>query len=212
MRRTTAARGLAAAAVACLLSGAAGAQGPTYNAARPPAQPPPQQAQQPAGQSDATKLTPQQTLDRLFVSHAAMAAVANDQLGHLAAKKAVNPAVRRFGMEAIDLARTNAAELQLLAKELKVLLPDKLPGEAQATIDKVAALEGKELDRRVLTEMWSQNNRDRSLYKRLAEQAQDEHVRAWGVKALEQAGLRQKLVKDLTMRVVGAPASGGPGR
>jgi hypothetical protein len=141
-----------------------------------------------------------------------MAAVANDQLGHLAAKKAAHPAVRRFGMEIIDYARTNTADLQVLAKQLNMPLPDTHPGEEQATINKIAALEGKDLDRRVLTEMWSQNNRDRSLYKRLAEQAQDERVRAWGVKALEEASVRQKLVKDMTLKVVGAPAAPAPGR
>jgi len=84
--------------------------------------------------------------DADFVNKAAIAGMAEVELGKLALKQSSDAEVKKFAQHMIDDHTKANDELKALAKKKNMQVPDKLDSEHQATVDRLAKLKGEEFD------------------------------------------------------------------
>lgn len=98
--------------------------------------------------------------DRMFLRHVAQGGLAEVKLGRLAAEKATNEDVKKFGQKmADDHARINVV-LQRIADDMGVDLPTKISRPQQVEYDKLSALSGTDFDKEYLTYETADHHRD----------------------------------------------------
>ncbi len=88
--------------------------------------------------------------DKAFLHEVAEGGVAELQLGQLAAQKASNDDVKKFGQTMVDDHATLSDLLKPIASELGVKVPGKMDKGDQAEYDKLKALSGPDFDKEFL--------------------------------------------------------------
>lgn len=88
--------------------------------------------------------------DREFARDAVIAGLSNVELGKLAAEKASSEDIRQFGKQLVDTQTKTNGQLQEVASQQKIAIPDALDSKHQSQIDKVGKLSGPEFDRAFL--------------------------------------------------------------
>lgn len=118
-----------------------------------------------------------------FMKMAAEGGMAEVELGKLAASKAKNLEVKKYGQMMVgDHGKANA-ELKTLAAKKNVVLPTDI-GSFKTTKDQLTGLSGAEFDSAYVDAMVEDHEKDVSNFQKQADGATDAEVKAFAVKTL----------------------------
>ena len=139
--------------------------------------------------------------DKAFLMKAAQGGMTEVQLGQLAQEKASSSDVKKFGSHmAADHANANA-QLQTLAQQKGITVPDKLDAKHQATIDHFKTLSGPAFDKAYVNAMVKDHQKTVSDFETESTKGTDADVKDFATKTLptikehltEVQGLQSKL-------------------
>jgi putative membrane protein len=145
--------------------------------------------------------------DQQFIIQAAQGGTAEVAMGQLAATRAVNDAVRRFGQRMILDHGAMNGELQALAAQQRVPIVTEMGPQHRATYDRLASLTGLDFDRTYVAEMVIDHDKDVSEFERVSQTARDPDVRAWASSKLPVLREHQSLARQLHGILAQAPIS-----
>jgi putative membrane protein len=118
-----------------------------------------------------------------FVKHAAVGGAAEVKLGQLAQQKAASPDVKAFGTRMVaDHGKVND-ELERLAAEKEVTLPQGLDSKHQALYDRLSKLSGPQFDKAYISEMVRDHRQDVAEFQKAA-RSTDAQVKAFASRTL----------------------------
>ena len=118
-----------------------------------------------------------------FMHEAAQGGMAEVEMGKIAAQKAQNAEVKKFGqMMVTDHTKAND-ELKALATKKNVPLPADL-GTHRSSMDKLSSLSGAEFDRAYVQMMVDDHEKDVAEFQKQADSATDPDVKAFAAKTL----------------------------
>jgi putative membrane protein len=143
-----------------------------------------------------------ETDDADFLRNAASASMLEVLLGSHAAQHAVDPAVRQFGERTMrDHERANG-QLESLAQELGVRVPETLePAQRQLLAD-LTLLEGADFDRGYMDAMVREHEQDVQAFRQQAEG--DSPVDRWAARALPTLEEHLVLAREVQVQARGA--------
>jgi len=141
--------------------------------------------------------------DQHFVTDAAVGGMAEVELGKLAADKAANADVKKFGQRMADDHGKANDELKVLAQSEKITLPSAIDAKHKATIDRLSKLSGEAFDRAYVEEMLKDHQKDVAAFRTESKSGKDPEVKAWAGKTLPTLEEHLKMVQDLNRTAVG---------
>ena len=129
----------------------------------------------------AVSLTP---FDREFLTDAARGSALEVQLGNIAAQKATNDDVKRFGQRMATDHSQGGQTIQQMASNLKFILPQDMSPEQKIEISRLENVSGKAFDRDYMKAMVKDHMKDLSEYERAATQATNAEIKQYASQAL----------------------------
>jgi putative membrane protein len=118
-----------------------------------------------------------------FMKEAAQGGMAEVELGKLAAQKAADPEVKKFGqMMVTDHGKANT-ELKTLAGKKNITLPADL-GSHQSTLDRLKGLSGADFDKAYVSAMLDDHEADVKAFQSQADNSADADVKAFAAKTV----------------------------
>jgi putative membrane protein len=141
--------------------------------------------------------------DHHFVTDAAVGGMAEVELGKVAAEKAANADVKKFGQRMADDHGKANDELKSLAQSKQITLPSAIDAKHKATIDQLSKLSGEAFDRAYVQEMLKDHQKDVAAFRAESKSGKDPEVKAWADKTLPILEDHLKMVQDLNRTAVG---------
>lgn len=163
----------------------AGASG--MDTTTPPATTTPGASAPPAGSTSMapTGGGPLSKAEQTFVIQAAGGGLYEVEVSRLAADKATDPAVKAFASMLVEEHSAANAELKALAESRNVELPDEVPDDKQARIDKLEKASGAEFDREYVQKVGIEDHKkDIQMFEKASQDASDPQLKAWIDKTL----------------------------
>ena len=115
--------------------------------------------------------------DASFLKKAAAGGVEEVELGRLAADKASDPDVKKFGQRMVDDHSRANDELMKLAQQKGVAVPSALDAQGQKDKDKLSNLSGAQFDKAYMKMMVSDHKKDVAEFEKMSRTAKDSDVR-----------------------------------
>ncbi len=137
--------------------------------------------------------------DQQFVSDAAKGNRAEVELGKMIASKTSDPAVKRFAQMMVDDHTKALNQLQQVASQKNINLPDGIPDDAKDLQTKLSSESGKQLDKDYMDGMVQDHQKDVQEFKDASQNLHDTDVKQWATKTLptlQQHLQRAKQVDD----------------
>lgn len=122
--------------------------------------------------------------EKQFMNEAAQGGLAEVQLGQLASQRGTNNAVKQFGQRMVQDHTQANNQLQQLATQKGVTLPNDIGNENQKVRQRLSKLSGTSFDREYMNYMVKDHTKDVSLYRRQAQQGQDPDLKAFAAQTL----------------------------
>lgn len=123
--------------------------------------------------------TPLSKDDSSFVTEAAAGSMMEVQTGQMAQQQASNPRVKDFGnMMVTDHGKAND-ELKNLVSGRSITLPQSLPSDKQKKVDQLKGLNGSAFDKKYVSMMLEDHQKDVAKFKSEADKAQDPQLKQW---------------------------------
>jgi putative membrane protein len=136
-----------------------------------------------------------------FLQQAAQGGMAEVELGKLAAEKAQNAEVKRFGaMMAADHGRANA-EMSGLAAKKEMPMPTTVSAAHQATAAQLRGLSGAEFDRAYVNAMVAAHEKDVAMFREQSATNADPDVKAFAARTLPVLEKHLEAVKALQAKL-----------
>lgn len=132
-----------------------------------------------ADKDQSGSLTP---ADAKFVKEAAVGAMTEVELGHLAVQNGSNPDVKQFGQRMVTDHGKELSELKSLAQAKGIDLPMELDKKHKEDVEKLSKLSGADFDKAYSKDMLKDHRKDVKEFKKEAEQATDPDVKAFAAK------------------------------
>ena len=140
--------------------------------------------------------------EKLFLRHVAEGGHAELEASKLVAAKAANPAVKEFAQAVASDQQNIAAELTRLASAKQVKLPDAPSKMQQASITRLAKLEGVRFDKEYSREIGVLAHKDIvALFRQAQKSARDADVKAFASKTLPLLEQQLKMGQQLKMTI-----------
>ncbi|CAJ0865935.1 hypothetical protein R20233_01275 [Ralstonia sp. LMG 32965] len=118
--------------------------------------------------------------DTTFVTKAAAAGMLEVQASQVAITRASNPDVRAFAQRMVKDHTTVGDELKTLAGKKGITVPDSLPADERAKVDKLSALEGAKFDKAYADEVGVKAHKEAvSLFDKASKDAKDPDIKAF---------------------------------
>jgi len=135
--------------------------------------------------------------DAEFVKMAGSGGMHEVELGKLAAAKAQNEAVKKFGQQMVtDHSKANE-ELKAAAKDAGLMVPDKMIDQHQKEFDKFKDLAGADFDRKYVEHMIKDHEEDVAEFTRASKEAKNPSIKAFAAKTLPVIKTHLEEVKKL---------------
>jgi putative membrane protein len=147
--------------------------------------------------------------DRQFMDKAAIAGMAEIEMGRLAQQKASNDQVKQFGQRMVEDHGKANSELKQVASDKGVELPTSLDPKHQQAIEKLQKLSGTEFDRAYMTMMVEDHTLDVAEFDRQTTIAQNEKLRQFAQKSLPILQEHLKLAKSIQGQLSGGKRAAG---
>jgi putative membrane protein len=148
--------------------------------------------------------TPTYTSDADFVAKAASGGMLEVELGKIAAQKASNADVKKFGQHMVDDHSKANTELKSLAGKKKWTFPVKMKMEHQIAYDKISKLSGAAFDRDYMAQMVLDHTSTVAEFEQATQKATDADLKAFASKTtptlrmhLDMARQTNDKVKDM---------------
>ena len=122
--------------------------------------------------------------DRAFVTKAAQGGLMEVAAGNLAAKRALDPAVKAFGQKMVTDHTAANEKLKSLADSRQMPLPDAVSPEENAALGKLEALVGTDFDKTYSQMMVKDHVEDISEFEKEVKQGQDADVKSFAENTL----------------------------
>jgi putative membrane protein len=122
--------------------------------------------------------------DRAFVTKAAQGGLMEVAAGNLAAKRALDPAVKAFGQKMVTDHTAANEKLKSLADSKQMPLPDAVSPEENAALAKLESLVGADFDKTYSQMMVKDHVEDISEFEKEVKQGQDADVKSFAENTL----------------------------
>ena len=136
------------------------------------------------------------SVDKTFVTKAAVGGMAEVELGKLAQQKAASDQVKQFGSHMVDDHTKANDELKQIAGAKNVALPTSLDAKHQAVMTKLQKLSGASFDRAYMAEMQKDHKEDIALFEKESRSGSDADVKGFATKTLPTLKDHMKMVQD----------------
>ena len=153
----------------------------------------------------AAKTSHQPLSDPQFAAKAAQGSLAEVELGRLAAQKSQSETVRAFGERMATDHTKSKANLEKIAAQQNITLPEDLAKDAQKNYEKLSKLSGPGFDRAYAQDMVKDHKKDVAEFQKEASAGKNEAIRSFAADTLPtlQDHLKQaREMKDLSDRSV----------
>jgi putative membrane protein len=141
------------------------------------------------------------TGDTEFMTEAAQGGMAEVELGKLAATKAQNAEVKRFGQKMVEDHSKANAELKELAVKKNLSLPTEVNSKQKDLMDKLSKLSGAEFDKAYVDAMVDDHEEDVEAFKDESEGGKDAEVKAWAGKTLPTLQSHLDMIKAIQAKM-----------
>src|SRR5262249_34979791 len=113
--------------------------------------------------------------DQQFVDEAAKGGLAEVKLGELAAERATDPEVKRFGQRMVEDHGAANKELTSILKNMASITPPpkELMGKHRDTYDDLSKRQGADFDKTYISNMVADHEKDAKLFESMADNGQD---------------------------------------
>jgi len=139
--------------------------------------------------------------DRKFINEAAAGGLAEVELGRLAAQKAHNPDVKKFGERMVtDHSKAND-ELKALAVRKGITPPADLTAEQKEEKESLSKLSGAEFDRKYMKLMVEDHDTDVKAFEDEGSSATDPDIKSFAAKTLPTLREHQKMAKEISAKL-----------
>jgi putative membrane protein len=170
----------------------------------------------PSSQSDKAAQSQQggtlSAADRQFVTKAAEGGKAEVELGQLAADKASSPEVKKFGQRMVDDHGKANQELQQVASQKGINVPDKLSSKDEATKARLEKLSGKQFDQAYMHSMVADHTKDVSEFQQASTAAKDPDVRSFAKNTLPTLKNHLKMAKQIAPKSTTTSSNTNPNK
>ena len=150
--------------------------------------------------------------DQHFITEAAKGNRAEVQLGKMMVSKATDPNVKKFAQMMVDDHTKALNELQQLAQNKNITLPDGLPDDAKDLQDKVSNESGKQLDKDYMDGMVQDHQKDVQEFQDASQNAQDKDVKQWATKMVPKLQQHLKKAQQIDSKVGGNAGNNSQGQ
>jgi putative membrane protein len=141
--------------------------------------------------------------DASFLKKAAAGGVEEVELGRLAAEKASDPDVKKFGQRMVDDHSKANGELMKLAQQKGVAVPSAPDAKGQQDIDRFSKLSGAAFDKAYMKEMVSDHKKDVAEFEKAARGAKDPDVKSFASSKLPTLKEHLEMAKADHARIAG---------
>jgi putative membrane protein len=114
-----------------------------------------------------------------FLVNAAQTDLLEIEAGKLASEKAQSPQVKKFGQMLVQDHGQASKELQQIAQQKGVQVPQSLPPDKQQSLQQLEGMSGAEFDRNFAQEMVNGHQQAVQMYEQAAQSAQDPEIRSF---------------------------------
>ncbi len=139
--------------------------------------------------------------DLAFMNDAAPGGLAEVELGRLAEKRALTPAVRKFAQQMIADHSRAGEKLQALAKQKNVKLPPGVLPKAKQTKEALEKLKGIEFDRAYVKAMVEVHEKDVAAFDAVAKNATDADVKKFAAATVPTLRHHLKMIRAIAQSV-----------
>jgi len=148
-----------------------------------------------------------------FVSKAAQAGMAEVKLAELASQKTQNDAIKQFASHMQSDHSTANSELESIAKQENITVPDKLDAKHQGEVDSLSKKSGAAFDKAYAAAMVKAHKQAVALFKS-GSHSSDQNIASFANKTLPTLESHQRMADDLAsqLRVASADKGGGANR
>jgi len=138
--------------------------------------------------------------DQQFLRHAASDGLAEVQLGQVAAERATNPEVQRFGQRMVtDHTKANQ-ELMALAQSKNISLPKETDKQHQKTAEALAKKQGASFDREYMRHMVTAHEKAVQLFSTEAKEGHNADIKAFASQTLPTLQEHLQMARQLTQQ------------
>jgi putative membrane protein len=141
------------------------------------------------------------TADTEFLTKAAQGGMSEVALGKLAATKAQNPEVKKFGQKMVDDHSKANDELKALAAKKNFTLPTEVNSEQKSLMDKLNGLSGADFDKEYVKAMVDDHEEDVEEFKKQSESGKDADVKGWAAKTLPTLQTHLDMIKGIQSKM-----------
>jgi putative membrane protein len=160
-----------------------------------------------AASAASTKRSDLARADRRFIENAAMAGMAEVEMGKLAQQKASNAQVKEFAQRMVtDHTKANE-ELMSLASSKGVQPPAALDRSHRSDAEKMGKKSGADFDRDYVSRQVSDHRKTVGDFKKAADSAKDPELKAWAAKMLPTLEEHHKMAQSLQDSLKGSRTS-----
>jgi putative membrane protein len=135
-----------------------------------------------------------------FMKTAAQGGMAEVELGKLAASKATDPEVKKFGQQMVDDHGKANEELKALAAKKNVTLPTDL-GSHQSDLDDLKSKSGADFDQAYVKLMLNDHEDDVDEFQAQSDKAEDADVKAFAAKTLPTLKKHLETIRTISDRI-----------
>ena len=139
--------------------------------------------------------------DKGFMDNAAQGGMAEVKMGELAASKAANADVKKFGQQMVDDHNKANTELKTLAGGKNVTLPTDVNAEQKETFDKLSKLSGAAFDKEYVKAMVEDHEKDVADFQKQTTAAEDSDVKSFATKTLPTLKSHLDMIKDINSKM-----------
>ena len=122
--------------------------------------------------------------DTKFAVCAAEGSMMEVKMAELAMTNSSSPDIKKLARHVMEDHKKSANELQVLAAQKNIVLPDKLSNHSQKKIDCMAKKQGEKFDKAYSKMMKKDHKRDIAAFKKEAEKGNDSDIKAFASKKL----------------------------
>lgn len=139
--------------------------------------------------------------DLAFMSDAAPGAMAEVELGKMAATQAQNAEVKAFAEKMVDDHSKAGDELKELAAQKKVTLPTEVMPTHKEVMAKLSKLSGADFDKEYVTAMVGAHQKDVAAFENVSKTAADADVKAFATKTLPTLKMHLEMITALAQKM-----------
>jgi putative membrane protein len=154
-----------------------------------------------AGQSTMDSKKPGAGADTKFVMDTAKGGLAEVEMGRLAADKASNPDVKKFGQRMVDDHSKANDELKAIASGKGITVPSDLDAADKRQKDQWSKMSGAAFDKAYMADMVKDHKKDVAEFKKEAASGKDPDVKAFAGKTLPTLEDHLKMAEETYAKV-----------